>query len=447
MMTIEASTLAYSSSKPTMHNQRKQGVAMLLVLFAVVIATVLSVTFLSAQSTTHGISQNIQHHTRARFIADSASQMIIKHLMTSENWRDEFVEGTWMSDQALAGGSFTIVGEDGLFDEESAAVDGDGDLSDDAADPVTLTITGYFQGRSHRIRAAVTPALIEGESGGGNPHGASVTSDIEMKGNARIDGFDSSTGTYSPSSNSSTPASIATNVTGSGKVKLENSAIIVGNVSVGTGANVNSVISYSGSADITGDTTALPEPIVIPSIPSAGSLPSSLGSYTSPNSGSATISTGFYRYSSYTVKNNYTINISGDVTLYVDGKFEMDNAGKLQLNAGATLIVYANEFVFKNNGKFNMTSPPTPANAFLYQMGSSDLTIDNSAHVAAQVLAPTTKLLVKNNGRLFGTFQGKQLQLENSGRFTQDLALSSGGGGGGGSASGDTVILTVTWTE
>ena len=49
---------------------RCSGVAMLLVLIAVAMATILSLTFLHAQSTSIGVMQNVQRQSVARGIGD-----------------------------------------------------------------------------------------------------------------------------------------------------------------------------------------------------------------------------------------------------------------------------------------------------------------------------------------------------------------------------------------
>ena len=424
---------------------RIRGIAMLLVLFAVAIATVLSVSFLSAQSTTTGISANIQHHARARFIAESAMYMITRHLQEEEDWRTSYTDGTWASNQSLAGGTFTIVGHDGVDTDGDGDVDGDGSLSDDLEDPLTIIVTGTYEGRTHIIRA-VLETLTEETVVAGNANGVNVTGKVKLKNDARIDAFNSSTGTYAPATNSTALVTVATNTTGNDQVELSNNAKIIGNVVIGVGGNVNNVVDLSNSASISGTKTAQTTPLTIPSIPTLSPMPSSSGSYTSPNSGSTTLNAGSYRYSSFTLKNSYIINISGNVTIYCDGKFEIDNTAEMRLNAGARLTIYADNFNFKNSGKLNMTSPPKPSNLILYGYDSDDFSIDNSFQLAASILAPTSKLKMKNSARFFGNFFGKEIELDNSARFTQDLALTSGGGVSGGSTT-TTYYLVSRWVE
>ncbi len=424
---------------------------MLLVLFAVVIAAVLSVTFLSAQGTTHGISLNIQHHTRARFIAESASQMILRHLKTNANWRDDFSEGVWISDQPLAGGSFTIIGEDGVFNADTNEVDGDGNLGDDPSDPATITIIGKYQDRTHRVRLAIHVAVQPGEGGGGgSPHGSNVADSITLTGSARIDAVNSATTTYNPGGNSNVAASVATNTTGSKKISLSGSATIVGHVHVGVGGSTATVITSSGSSKITGEKNVLPTPITIPAIATPPDLPSSSGNSSFPSYGDGAINAGTYRYNNFTVGGSHTITINGNVLIYCDGTFKIEGSGAVKFAAGATLTVYANKIEVKGSGKINTNlSPPLPARLTMYQTGNANVTIEGSGMLYGSIAAPDAKLVVSGSGKHFGNFFGNAIEITGSGRFTQDLALIEGGGvsGGGGAGSGDTAVMTVKWTE
>lgn len=132
-----------------------RGIAMVLVLIALAMATVLGLSFLNTQATTIGISQNVGNQTRARGIAESAIEMAIDHIRRSDNWRDEG-EGTWFSKHALDGGSFTLKVADGVINKDGS-IDGDGDLSNEVTHHVVLTAIGYYKGVAHTIKAEITP--------------------------------------------------------------------------------------------------------------------------------------------------------------------------------------------------------------------------------------------------------------------------------------------------
>ncbi len=131
---------------------------MLLVLIAVTIATILSMSFLSSQATTHGVAQNVQKHAQARSVAESALVAAIHYVQTDSNFRSDKTHGQWATNVSFNGGTFDIYGYDGLDTDGDGVVDDtDGDLADDPNDPVTLTVVGYYDGVSHTVHAQVTP--------------------------------------------------------------------------------------------------------------------------------------------------------------------------------------------------------------------------------------------------------------------------------------------------
>lgn len=136
--------------------KRHRGVAMVLVLIALAMATVIGLSFLNTQATTTGIARNVGNQTRARGIAESAMEMAIDHLRTNNTWRSDKAQGTWASNQALDGGTFSLIVQDGVINASGNVV-GDGDLSDEVTDHVVVTAVGYFKGVAHTIRAEITP--------------------------------------------------------------------------------------------------------------------------------------------------------------------------------------------------------------------------------------------------------------------------------------------------
>ena len=81
-----------STYNQTISYKRQRGVAMVLVLIALAMATVIGLSFLNTQSTTTGIAQNASKQTRARGIAESALEMTIDYLRTNNDWRNEKAE-------------------------------------------------------------------------------------------------------------------------------------------------------------------------------------------------------------------------------------------------------------------------------------------------------------------------------------------------------------------
>ena len=138
---------------------RTRGVALVVVMLAVAIALVLALAFISAQATTTPVAQNVDRHTSARAIAESAVVLALHHVRSTETWRNDFAAGDLPTDQALGAGSFTITAVDGEDVNGDGIISGDdetdGDILDDNNDVVTLLVTGRVDGVTHQVRVVV----------------------------------------------------------------------------------------------------------------------------------------------------------------------------------------------------------------------------------------------------------------------------------------------------
>lgn len=142
---------------------RRRAAALLFALLAIAIALTLATTFLSAQSTTVAIAGNIQGHAQAKAAGESAAELVAAYVRANPDWRTDHADGTWLTDAPLLGASVTVTASDGLdLDGDGLVVvpaEGDGDLADDALDPITVTATAASGGTTAIARAAVVPTL------------------------------------------------------------------------------------------------------------------------------------------------------------------------------------------------------------------------------------------------------------------------------------------------
>lgn len=141
-------------TKRVMRDRRSDGAAMLLVLIALALCTILALSFLAAQQPTALVASNIDRKTQARAIAESALKMAIDYVNEDADWRTDKNSGQWMSDVGLDGGTFTLTGID----------EADGDLADDSSQAVLLTVVASYQGVTHRVSARVTPGTQAGSA-------------------------------------------------------------------------------------------------------------------------------------------------------------------------------------------------------------------------------------------------------------------------------------------
>ncbi|QQE11044.1 LamG domain-containing protein [Planctomycetota bacterium] len=126
----------------------QQGIALLLVLFALAIGSIYAFTFLSSSNTTITIAQNINAHAEARCIAESGLEIAIKYVYESTDWRTTKTPGEWFVDQPLLDGTYTL-----------SALDIDNDFTNNSEDKVTFTVTGKKGNVTHTVSAIVTPSI------------------------------------------------------------------------------------------------------------------------------------------------------------------------------------------------------------------------------------------------------------------------------------------------
>jgi hypothetical protein len=94
-------------------------------------------------------------------VAETGLELTLAYIRNNNDWRSAMSDGTWVSNHAFGAGAFTIVAEDGRDIDGDGVItnpsESDGDLTDGGADPLTLTVTGKVKGRTHVIRAVLTP--------------------------------------------------------------------------------------------------------------------------------------------------------------------------------------------------------------------------------------------------------------------------------------------------
>lgn len=120
---------------------------MVMVMIALTVGTIITLSFLSSQTTSTAIAYNATRQVQARAVAEDGVRLIIEHLRANPEWRDDHTHGLWTANTDLNGGSFRV-----MFADED-----DNDLGDDVSDPFIVTIEGSFNGVVHRISNRIVP--------------------------------------------------------------------------------------------------------------------------------------------------------------------------------------------------------------------------------------------------------------------------------------------------
>ncbi|MDO9515297.1 MAG: hypothetical protein Q7J01_04250 [Syntrophales bacterium] len=164
----------------------------------------------------------------------------------------------------------------------------------------------------------------------------------------------------------------------------------------------------------------------------AADWPDKTSELNTSNNETVNIDAGNYSASSIDMANNSTLNITGDVVIYVNGTTSASNNGRINIASGGSLTIYAaGDMSFANNFIGNPSQPP--ASFIIYGIaGCNNIYLGNNSNVSAVFYAPTTDITVGNNGIVSGAMVGETITLGNNAEvhYDEDLQnLYSGGGG------------------
>jgi Flp pilus assembly protein TadG len=228
-----------------------------------------------------------------------------------------------------------------------------------------------------------------------------------FSGSSYTDSYDSSSGSYS----SSTAGSNG-NICGNGNISLSGGTVH-GNATPGPGKSVTT----SGSASVTGTTTAATQDLVESAIDSSAasttnnnsSIGKSTKGHVAYNSStkafslaggdSITLSAGTYYFSSIKLSGGSTIKMSGATTVYVTGNVDL-------------------------SGGNVATASSIPSNFKLYVQGST-ANISGSSALYAELYAPSSAITRSATASYFGSIVGLSLNMSGSGGLHYDTSLGS----------------------
>lgn len=156
-------TQPHATPRRRPRTRRAGGVALLLVLIAVATATILTTGFLVAQSTNIHIARNARYNEQARAIAETGIQIAIDAIETDTSWRTNRVNGVWINNESINGGTLNVRVDDGTYSSSTGSVTGDASLSNNPTDSFVITSKGSFGGTSETLRITATVTASGGQ--------------------------------------------------------------------------------------------------------------------------------------------------------------------------------------------------------------------------------------------------------------------------------------------
>jgi len=231
-------------------------------------------------------------------------------------------------------------------------------------------------------------------------------------GNGTTDSYNSGVAAYNALTAGSN-GDVGTNSTAAGAVSLNGNAIVKGDVVVGVSGNPATVISNSGSATITGASSAA---TTVTSLPTPSTSIASSGAMSIGGNNTLSLSAGTYYYSSIAIAGNGRLSTTGDVTIYVSGSISI---------AGNGTSAYGS----------------LPQNLKIYVTGTSAVSVSGNGSTYAAIYAPRSAVSISGNGSVYGAVVGNTVSMNGNANFHYDDALGSLGG----SMGGDPEVLS--WVQ
>lgn len=200
-----------------------------------------------------------------------------------------------------------------------------------------------------------------------------------------------------------------------------------GTVNVVNLPNVNNnptIDSFNSSAGPYNESTAGPAPnwvqtSAMPSVAPPSPLPAMITDINYSGNSTSTLSTNRY-CKTFTLQNNHTLQISGNIFIYCTETFKIENHAKLRIMPNSSLVIYiGKDCTIQNNVEVNVNTW-TPSKLQIINLGNKTMTLENHAEVYAQIISPNATLHIKNNCDFCGNFTGHSVMIENSGGFHHD---------------------------
>jgi len=247
--------------------------------------------------------------------------------------------------------------------------------------------------------------------------------DLGAKGTVFTDSYDSDLGTYaSQATNTHTATGVVyANVKGhlasNRNIILRGGVQILGDATPGPGYTVQ--VSGVG-VYVDGATAPAAAPTILP--PVRFDPPAAATGAFSTNS-AYTFTDGTYHFTSFEGKAKAEIHFQGDVTLYIDGDFNVAGLAGMIVEKDSTVVIYHKGDTFSVTGGGVINESQAPAD-FRVHSRAATLKFTGNSSFHGVVYAPHGSLDPGGTTDIFGSFVARKIDVGGTARFHYDEALS-----------------------
>jgi hypothetical protein len=148
-----------------------------------------------------------------------------------------------------------------------------------------------------------------------------------------------------------------------------------------------------------------------------------VGSFSAVSDENKTLSGGVYRFQNFNVGSKSVIHFSGDVTLYIDSRFNIDGQAQLVVDENSSVTIYHNGEDFSLTGQ-GMVNETQKASAFRLFSKATTVKFAGTSDFYGAVYAPNATVVPTGTTQIFGSFVGRQIDVGGTTDFHYDAALS-----------------------
>ncbi len=214
---------------------------------------------------------------------------------------------------------------------------------------------------------------------------------------------------------------------GEGQITLKAGVVVPGDVIIGPGGDVDSVLDVKSSTIITGDTVAADEELIFPPV-SAPTPALSVPAIVTKSPTPITIATtGTYQYSSIQMPNSGQLIVTASgVKIYVVGSLTMNNGSEIIVQPGASLELYLGGKLENKNSVGFSNNTNDPAGLKIYGLPTcTQIDLKAKTDLYAALYAPSAAVDLYNSGSFYGAACSHSFEIKNSGSFYFDDRVRS----------------------
>lgn len=208
-------------------------------------------------------------------------------------------------------------------------------------------------------------------------------------------------------------------------VVLNPGVVVKGNVAVGVGGNVGTVIKDLGASTYRKYSMLLDVKLPLVTVPELVDTGSDIKVQ------GATITVGPAdngQYGEIELKKTSNPGIlevtGGDVVLYITGDISLGQSCEIVIKDGSTLALYLDgDMTADNNSGINNEGAPTSFKLFGTSTEDQSLTLKAKSESLGAIYAPNATVTIMADGDIYGAITAKSVELKSGGNFYYDKAL------------------------